>query len=343
MRSYVVYEDGSRKIVDNMPMPTYGDYDALVKIESCGVCNGTDTKIIHGVFKGIDTYPVVLGHEGVGRVVAIGDKVTNFAVGDLVLMPYWSDIPKGYTSGWGTYSEYNIVTDALAMEKDRLIPDEFAYGQRKLPRDFDPVSSAMIITFREVLSTMRQFGFEANKSLVVLGLGPVGLSFVQFAKLSGMHPIIAIDIHDDKLELAKQRGADFVVNSQKADIIQAVRQICPEGVDFSLDAVGVSSFINTSLEIIKDDAQICVYGISANKEQLVDWSKSPQNWKLHFHQFPSKKAESEAHDQIVSWIQMGLLNPADYVSHVYDFDDIDKAFENIENRVPMMKMVIKFS
>ena len=342
MKSYVVFEGGECKIVDNMPMPKYDEYDALVKIESCGVCNGTDTKIIHGDFKGIDTYPVVLGHEGVGRVVEVGSKVTNFKKGDLVLMPYWSDVPKGYTSGWGTYSEYNIVTDALAQEKDGIIPEEFSYGQRKLPSDFDPVSSAMIITFREVLSTMKRFGFEANKSLVALGMGPVGLSFVQFAKLSGMGPVIAIDIADEKLELAKERGADYVINSAKEDIVKTVRKICPDGVDFSLDAVGVSSFINTSLELIKPDAKVCVYGISANMTETVDWSKCPYNWTLHFHQFPSKKAESEAHDQIVNWIKTGILNPDDYISHVYDFEDIDKAFENIKNKVPTMKMVIKF-
>ncbi len=341
MKSYVVYADGKCQI-EEMPMPKYGEYDALVKIESCGVCNGTDTKIIHGVFKGIDKYPVVLGHEGVGRVVEKGSKVTNFEIGDLVLMPYWSDVPEGYSSGWGTYSEYNIVTDAKAMEKDGLIPDEFAYGQRKLPSDFDPVSSAMIITFREVLSTMKRFGFEANKSLVVLGLGPVGLSFVQFAKLTGMGPIIAIDISDEKLDLARKRGADYTINSKRDNIVEEVRKISPDGVDFALDAVGVTSFINTALEIIKPDAKICVYGISANMTETVDWSKCPYNWTLHFHQFPSKKAESEAHDQIVSWIQLGILDPADYVSHVYDFKDIDRAFENIHNRIPTMKMVIRF-
>ena len=103
MRSYVVYADGSKKIVRDMPIPKIGDYDALVKIESCGVCNGTDTKIIHGKFKGIDQYPVVLGHEGVGRVVEIGAKVKNYEIGDLVLMPYWADVPEGYSCGWGTY------------------------------------------------------------------------------------------------------------------------------------------------------------------------------------------------------------------------------------------------
>ncbi len=341
MKSYVVYADHSRRIVE-MPMPKYGEYDALVKIESCGVCNGTDGKIIHGNFKGIEEYPVVLGHEGVGRVVEKGSRVRNFEIGDLVLMPYWSDVPEGYYSGWGTYSEYNIVTDALAMEKDGLIPDEFAYGQRKLPRDFDPVGSAMIITFREVLSTMRRFGFEQNKSLAVLGLGPVGLSFIQFARLIGMGPIIAIGRSDEKLERAKTFGADFTVNNTKEDVVQRVKEICPEGVDFALDAVGVNSFINTALDIIKPDAKVCVYGISPDTTQNVDWSRCPYNWTLHFHQFPSKKAEAEAHDQIVSWIRMGILDPYAYISHVYDFADIDKAFDNLENHVPVMKMVIRF-
>lgn len=342
MKSYVVYADQTCRIVDNMPMPRIGDYDALVKMESCGVCNGTDTKIIHGKFKGIDQYPVVLGHEGVGRVVEKGSRVSSFEIGDLVLMPYWSDVPEGYFSGWGTYSEYNIVTDAAAQERDGIVPAEFSYGQRKLPGDFDPVSSAMIITFREVLSTMKAFGFEANKSLVVLGLGPVGLSFVQFAKLMGMGPVAAIDVVDEKLERAKKFGADICINSKKQDIKETVLATCPGGVDFVCDAVGVTSFINTALELIKPDAKVCVYGISENMTQEIDWSRCPYNWELHFHQFPSKKAESDAHNQIVSWIRAGVLHPEEYVSHVIPFAEIDKAFENIKNRVPMMKMVIKF-
>ncbi len=341
MKSYVVYPGGKCKI-EEMPMPVYDDYSALVKMESCGVCNGTDTKIIHGTFKGVEDYPVVLGHEGVGRVVELGSKVRHYKVGDLVLMPYWSDVPEGYSSAWGTYSEYNVVTDAQAMQDDGLVPDEFAWGQNILPGDFDPVSSAMIITFREVLSTMKTFGFAPNKSIAVLGLGPVGLSFVQFARLTGMGPIIAMDLSDEKLELARQRGADAVVNSSREDVVEAVRAVCPDGVDFALDAVGVPEFINTGLSIIKPDAKICVYGISERSTASVDWSRCPYNWTLQFNQFPSKVAESQAHGQIVNWIRLGILNPADYISHVFDFADIAKAFEKIERREPMMKMVVKF-
>ena len=103
---------------------------------------------------------------------------------------------------------------------------------------------------------MKTFGFEANKSIAVLGLGPVALlSFVQFARLMGMGPIIAMDLSDEKLELARLRGADAVVNSSREDIETAVRAVCPQGVDFALDAVGVPDFINTGLSIIKPGAE----------------------------------------------------------------------------------------
>ena len=341
MKSFIVYADGSRRI-EEMPMPTYGEYDALVKMESCGICNGTDMKIIHGKFKGIENYPVVLGHEGVGRVVEIGAKVRNYKIGDLVLLPFWGDVPEGYWSAWGTYSEFNTVTDAQAQFDDGLIPGEFAWAQNVLPEGFDPISSAMIITFREVLSTGKIFGLEANKSICVLGLGPVGLSFVKFAKLQGMGPIIAIDVQDEKLELAKKMGADFTINGKTQDIKETVRGICPDGVDFALDAVVVNAFINTGLEIIKPGAKICVYGISEIQHTEIDWSRCPYNWTLQFNQFPSKKMESEAHRQICAWIQNGVLDPNDFISHVFDFADINEAFDKVERKDPMMKMVVRF-
>jgi len=342
MKGYCVHKDGSCAI-EELPIPSYGKYEALVKMESCGVCNGTDMKIIHGVFKGIDTYPVVLGHEGVGRVVQKGDGVTSFEIGDLVILPFNADMPDGYTSGWGTFSEYGTVSDANAMAAAGLDVPDFAWAQRKLPADFDPVASAMIVTFREVYSTMKRFGFEKGKSLCVLGLGPVGLSFVQFAKFIGMSPVIAIDRIPDKLEKAKAYGADLVIdNSEDADLVKTVRALCPDGIDFVLDAVGVSAFINTALSMIKPDAKVCVYGISANMSQEIDWSVCPYNWSLHFHQFPSKLAEGEAHDEIVAWIREGKLDPMEYISHVYDFEDIDKAYDNIHQKIPTMKMVIRF-
>ncbi len=341
MKAYVVHKDGSRGI-EEVPFLPYGPYEAKVKILSCGVCNGTDTKIIHRAFKGVDEYPVVLGHEGVGEVVELGEKVRHLKIGDRVLMPYIGQLPEGLYSAWGTYAEYNVVVDYKAMEEDGLTPEAYAYAQRIVPGDIDPVDAAMIITLREVYSTMGIFGFEAGKSVAILGLGPVGLSFVRLSKLLGMGPVIAMDIDDEKLALAKELGADYILNTRGKSIPEEVRAILPEGVDFALDAVGVTGFIADGMAIIKPDAKVCVYGISEAMTAPLDWSSNPYNWTLHFNQFPDKKLEGAAHDQIIEWIQNGTLDLKYFVSHRIPFAEMDKAFDMIEAKEKMLKMVVVF-
>ena len=341
MKAFVVHEDGRRGLED-LPIPAFGPYEARVKLLSCGVCNGTDMKIIHKKFKGVEDYPVVLGHEGVGEVVEIGEKVKYLKPGDRVLLPFIGQLPEGYASAWGTYAEYNVVTDCQAMLDDGLTPEDFAYAQRLIPRDFDPVDAAMIITLREVYSTMGIFGFSAGKSLAILGLGPVGLSFVRFAKLIGMGPIIAMDIDDEKLELARQLGADHLLNTRGLSIPDEVKKIIPDGVDFALDAVGVTGFIGDGMAIIKPGAKVCVYGISAQMNAPLDWSRNPYNWTLQFNQFPDKKLEGAVHDQIIQWIQEGKLDMGFFVSHRIPFARMNEAFDMIERKEKMLKMVVEF-
>lgn len=111
MRTLTVDERGTLS-VQEIPKPAYGECQALVKMQSCGVCNGTDMKLIHHSFKNFDSYPAILGHEGVGRVVETGSKVTGLHVGDMVLLPFLEQKTCGYTPGWGAYSEYAVVGDA---------------------------------------------------------------------------------------------------------------------------------------------------------------------------------------------------------------------------------------
>lgn len=116
MRTLVVDEKGNLS-VQEIPKPTYGTCQALVKMRSCGVCNGTDTKLIHRTFKNFDTYPAILGHEGVGEVVEVGANVTGLHVGDIVLLPFLEQEMDGLTPGWGAYSEYAVVGDAAPKMK----------------------------------------------------------------------------------------------------------------------------------------------------------------------------------------------------------------------------------
>jgi threonine dehydrogenase-like Zn-dependent dehydrogenase len=346
MRSLAVDVNGKLSIVE-ISQPIFDDCRMLVKTLSCGVCNGTDAKIIHRNFKNFDTYPALLGHEGVGEIVEIGKQVKHVKLGDRILLPFIEGKLDNFYSGWGAYSEYAVCGDWRAMAENGQGPEtdhfwEGYYAQQKIPSDFDPVEASMIITFREVLSAVKRFGLAENQNLVIFGAGPVGLSFLKFAKLMGMGPIIVFDIVDEKLIEAEKMGADFVYNSNKVDVKQEVLKIDKEGVDFCLDAVGINSLINQSLELVKYNGKVCIYGISAALGMDLKWDQAPYNWNIHFLQWPSKYEESLAHQQIISWIQMGILDPKDFISDIIPFENILDAFEKIENGTVQKKIIIQY-
>ncbi len=342
MKTLIVDKDGKLSVRE-VGMPEYNDCQALVKTVSCGVCNGTDGKLIHKSFKnyGPEMYPMMLGHEAVGRVIEVGKKVKSFQVGDLVLLPFAGPID-GYECGWGSYSEYGVVCDPCWDETAYGPTPECAFGQTVLPADIDPTDAAMVITLREVLSSIKRFGIGANDSVVVFGCGPVGLTFIKFMSLLGAHPIIALDIIDEKLADAKKNGADYVLNSKDPDYEKKIREICPEGVKFVLDAVGVSQIINMAMPLLYDQGKICCYGISSNLSMEIDWTRAPYNWQLQFQQFPSKKEEGEAHAQVMNWLKAGVISLKDYISDIYDFEDILKAFEKLENKQIAKKCIIRY-
>ena len=117
----------------------------------------------------------------------------------------------------------------------------------------------------------------------------------------------------------------------------------PQGIDYVVDAVGINDLINQAMGLVKYNGKICCYGISPNLGMNLDWSRAPYNWTIQFDQWPSKKEEGEAHAQIMSWINLGLLKPGDFISDVFSFDQIMDAFKLAENRKSnTKKIVIKY-
>lgn len=116
MKGLAVHENRKLQIVE-LPMPEYNEYQALVKVLACGICNGTDSKIIHGTFKGVDTYPILLGHEAVGKVVETGKHVKYLKPGDIVLLPFLYQKTEQMIPTWGGFCEYALVGDDRALEE----------------------------------------------------------------------------------------------------------------------------------------------------------------------------------------------------------------------------------
>ncbi len=345
MKALVVESDGSAAVKE-VPRPRIGEYEALVKMKASSMC-GTDLKILHNNLKGYSDYPTILGHEGVGEVVEVGRKVRNFRVGDQVVLPYILEKCGEYYATWGAIAEYATVGDTDAMVEDGLPMDEkvlheFNFAQRKIPSDFDPVAATMIVTFREVYSTMLRMGFHERQGLVIYGAGPVGLTFIRLAKHMGMSPIVCIDRKDEKMQQALDMGADYVMNSAKEDVEPKLREIFPDGIGILLDAAGVPELINQNLKLVRNFGMVCVYGVTPKNELMMSWQEAPYNFDLKFVQWPSKKEEAAVHDEVIKMMEDGILDGADFISDVFDFVDSRKAIELFLSGRNQKKIAIKF-
>ena len=343
MKTLIVNKDGSLEIQE-IPKPKYGAKQALVKTIACGMC-GTDVKLIHHAFKGFpkSVYPIILGHEGVGEVIEIDSDVKSLKPGDKVLLPFVHSDPDLYGdlgSGYGALSEYAIVNDFSAYESGTA-PD-CACAQTILPDDLDPVDAVMFVTFREVLSSIHYFGIEPKDSIVIFGCGPVGLTFIKFLSLLGCKDIIAVDIVDEKLDLAVTNGATKTINSGSANLTGIVRADFPDGVNFTLDAVGLPFIINQSMSLIKDRGSILCYGVQEKEEITIDFSKASYNWNLIFQQMPEKDEEAAAHEQVLEWIRSGDLVMKDFISDYFAFEDSVEAFDKLLDRKILKKGIITF-
>lgn len=343
MKTLVIAKDGSLSIQE-VNKPRYNEYQALVKTIACGMC-GTDVKLIHRTFKGFpeSVYPIMLGHEGVGEVVEVGAKVTGFQVGDKVLLPFVDPDEEnnpGLGSGWGAMSEYAVVCDPEAPWPGGA-PD-CAFAQTVLDDDLDPVDAVMLVTFREVLSSIRYFGIKPTDSVVVFGCGPVGLTYIKFMSLLGVKNLIACDILPEKLAQAGDHGATYLINSKESDVRAEVRKIFPDGVDFVLDAAGFPAIVNQGMGLIKDRGAVLCYGVPEKEEITIDFSQADYNWRVIYQQMPRKREEGEAHAQVLEWMRSGKLSIKDFISDYFDFTDSVEAYAKLLDRKVLKKGIIKF-
>lgn len=334
VKGVVVYHDGSLK-VEQLPKPSIGDYQALVQNLSCGICNGTDLKLIHGQFKGFDTYPAVLGHESVGRVVEVGKRVTSFKPGDLVLRSILEKVEDArYASGWGSFAEYGVIGDITAMKRDgRCDYYDIYLAQQIVPPSLDPHQAVMLITLKEVMSGIDRFGVSRNQALLIHGTGPVGLSMVRLAKLRGAAPIVVSEPNADRRERALRLGADAAIDPKTEDLVAKAKSIRPDGFDLVIDAVGINRLMSDSLKLVKFNGKVGVYGIAAETRADIDWKEAPYNWAIHFVQWPTFQDEAAVHGEVLALVESGAIDLGDFVTHVVPrMEDFQKGIDLITSQ-----------
>jgi len=218
-----------------------GDDDIIVKSHLAGIC-GSDKTFYRGQlppksaeFREEAKFPFLLGHEGGGTVVAVGNKISDYSVGDKVMAFGWCN----------TFAEYfSAKVFQLQPVPDGLDMDIASLGE--------PVSCAMY-------SGMHS-GVQLGDTVVVMGGGFAGQIIAQCAKLKGAHRVIVVDVLEGKLALAKKLGCDIVINSKTTDAVRAVKELTDgKGADVVVEAAGTEESFNAASEILKHSGKFVFY------------------------------------------------------------------------------------
>jgi S-(hydroxymethyl)glutathione dehydrogenase/alcohol dehydrogenase len=303
----------------------------LVKVQYSGIC-GAQINEIEGA-KGPDKFlPHLLGHEGCGTVLEIGDGVRTVKKGDLVVM-HWrpsngiqSETPtymwngRKVNAGWvTTFNDYAIVSE------NRLTP---------IPADFDPKLAPLfgcaITTAIGVINNNAQV--KVGQSVVVFGVGGVGLCIAQAAHLVSANPIVAIDVVDSKLEMARRFGATHCINSKKvADIEKAVRDIVgAQGADVIVETTGIARVIESAYGLTQPKGKTILVGVPRKGDNISIYSLP-----LHFKKIltGSEGGDSEPHNDIPRYMRLvkaGRFKLDGLITHEFPLAKINEAIQLVK-------------
>ena len=226
-RAAVVHDFDGPLVVEDVPRLALEPGQIRVKVEASGLCH-TDIHAAHGDWPVKPTPPFIPGHEAVGIVEELGPGVTEVALGDRVAMPWL-----GYACGTCDYCVSGWETLCLEQKNMGYSIDggfgEYATAYARYvvqvpegvdPLDAAPLTCAGVTTYKAV----KVAGTRSSDLVAVFGVGGLGHLAIQYARIAGGR-VVAIDLHDDKLELARELGAEFTVNAAEEDPVAAIQKL----------------------------------------------------------------------------------------------------------------------
>ena len=227
MRAVVVHSFDAAPQVEEVAKPVAGPDEIVVKIEASGLCH-TDIHAVHGDWPVKPKLPFTPGHEGVGIVETIGEGVTEVAVGDRVALP-WLGYACGTcdycVSGWETLCESQLNTGYSIDGGFAEYAKAFARYVVKVPEGIDPFDAAPLTCAGVTTYKAVKVSKAKPADLVAIwGIGGLGHLALQYARISGA-AVVAVDLFEDKLELARELGAEFTVNASEQDPVAAIKQL----------------------------------------------------------------------------------------------------------------------
>ncbi len=339
----VILDDSKNNsvVIKDIPTPTIGDGDILVKMHACGLC-GSDIEKVYG------RYGVVskrLGHEPAGEVVAVGSRVKDIRVGDRVFVHHHVPCYSCYYCNHGDYTmcehyqKSNIEPCGLA--ELFLVPEWNVKrgGVIVLPEHVSYDEAAMIEPLACCIKAFKKAGVKANESVAVLGVGPAGIMHVMLAKHLNAEPIIAIDINDFRLNFARSLGASMVLNAKSDDINANVKAITEgRGVDTAIVATGSINALQSALSIVRRGGRVLLFGVPPKGSSMqVDLNHLFNN---EIKIIPSLAASDYDTKEAFELIASKSIDIVRIITHRFDLDHAVEAIECAHRADNAMKVIV---
>lgn len=287
-KAVICREVGKPVIVEEIEVEEPRAGEVMIKLAACGVCH-SDLSATNGTIR--FPPPVVLGHEGAGVIVAVGQGVTEYALGDHVLSSFVSmcgkcrycqtgrpqlcdqaakaaiSLPDGTVrtrdlSGnpLNVFSGCGVMAEYATLHTDNVV---------KIAKDV-PLDRAALIgcgVMTGVGAVVNTAKVEAGSVTVVFGCGGVGLNAIQGCAISGAAMIVAVDTSDAKLEMARQFGATHTVNTKsEEDLVKALRKLTGGGADYAFECVGMGEIAAQAYGVLRKGGKAVVVGVANAKD-----------------------------------------------------------------------------
>ena len=325
--------------------------EVRVRIEAAGLCH-SDVSVLNGTI--MFPPPVVLGHEGAGEVIQIAPDVTNVAVGDHVVLSTLGNcgqcaqcdrgkptfcrqslgkLSRPFTSGEGEEQKKLFQFANLGVFAEETVVK--ATQAVRIPKEV-PLTSASLIgcgVLTGVGAVFNRAKVQQGESVVVIGVGGIGLNAIQGAALSGGLPVIAVDTNPGKEAFARQFGATHFIcpDGPDFDLVAAVKEICPNGVDYVFECVGSTALIKTSTDLLDWGGTLVMLGVPKMGSEASFVVNTMYNDKTIMGcRYGSARPQYDI-PLMVRLYQAGRLKLDELVTRRYSLDDINQGYQDMRD------------
>ncbi|MCG3206596.1 MAG: D-arabitol-phosphate dehydrogenase [Anaerolineae bacterium] len=339
-----VMEELGRLVVKDVPTPEIDDDSALLRVEAVSIC-GSDVRILNYGNPRVQP-PAIIGHEAAGAIVQAGKNVTRVKVGDRVALG--ADVPCGQCNwcrnGLGNNCAINYaigyqIPGAFAqfMKLSRLVLEEGPVTRISDTLPFE------IAAFAEPLACAIN-GFELvnlslGKSVVIIGLGPIGCAMIDLARQMGATKVIGVQRSQLRMDIAKSYEADVYINPREEDVVARCRaETGGEGPDIVITACGSVEAHEQAVEMVAHRGYVNLFGGLKKGTRPMSLLSNTIHYKECFVT-GSHGSTPRQHELAVQLLEKGLVRVEPLLTHHFPLSDINRGFEVMDSKQGM-KIVI---